>query len=297
MYNSASYLHEFYNRIKSSLAKLEKEYEIIFVNDGSPDQSLQVSLQIKELDSAVRVIDLSRNFGHHKAILTGLDCSSGELVFLIDCDLEEPPELLIEFYDVLMKEHQYDVIYGVQDKRDGNWFKRMAGSAFYRLFNKLSGQKIPQNPCTVRLMTRQYVDNLLMFKDKNVFLAGLFEVVGFSQKSVVISKKFKGQSSYNLVRKFALMLDGITSFSARPLMLIVIGGLFIAILSLIYAIYLVIRRLLFQYVVDGWTSLIVSIWFFSGLILISIGIVGVYVSKIYIEAKDRPYSVIRKDYQ
>lgn len=170
MYNSSIYLQEFYSRIKRSIEELEFSYEIIMVSDGSPDNSLEVAKNIQKQDSHVMVIELSKNFGHHKAILTGLSFATGDLVFLIDCDLEEEPELLGQFYSIWENnERKYDVIFGVQENRSGTFYKRIAGSLFYKLFNYLSDVHISENICTVRLMTKGYVDSLLRFKDKNVF--------------------------------------------------------------------------------------------------------------------------------
>ncbi|MGG4049559.1 glycosyltransferase family 2 protein [Paenibacillus favisporus] len=298
LYRSASYIPEFYTRIKKSLEKLGLTYEIIFVNDGSPDNSLEVAVEIQQKDNSVKVIDLSQNFGHHKAILTGLSHTSGELVFLIDCDLEEEPENLETFHKEWLKnEGKFDVIYGVQQEREGTFYRRIAGDLFYKFFNMISDEKIPKNPCTIRLMTKRYVNSLLEFKDQNVFLAAMYEKVGYNQKPYVIKKTYKGSSSYNLFRKVALMIDGITSFSSKPLLIIMVSGFSISILSLIYAFILIFRKIIFQSIIGGWTSVMVSIWLMSGLIIFSLGIVGVYISKIFNETKDRPITVIRKIYK
>jgi len=298
MYRSANYLVEFKSRMSKTLEKMDVLYEIIMVNDGSPDNSLEVALALRNDDSNVKVIDLSRNFGHHKAILTGLSHTSGDLIFLLDCDLEEEPENLQLFFNEWQQGNgKYDVIYGVQLEREGTYFRKVAGQVFYNLFNMISDEKIPQNPCTIRLMTRRYVDSLLRLNDKNVFLAAMYERVGYNQKAIQIKKSYKGTSSYNLLRKLALMMDGITSFSSKPLSMIMVCGFSISFISILYIVYLIVRKLLYQSIIDGWTSLMVSIWFLSGLIIFSIGIVGVYISKIFNETKDRPISIIRKIYE
>lgn len=297
MYNSSIFLYEFYNRIKSSIEEFGFSYEIIMVNDGSPDNSLEVARNIQEQDTNVIVIELSRNFGHHKAILTGLSFVTGDLVFLIDCDLEEEPELLGQFYSVWeANKGKYDVIYGMQENRSGTFYRRIAGSLFYKLFNFLSDVHISENICTVRLMTKRYVDSLLRFKDKNVFLAALFEKAGFEQMSVTINKTYKGSSSYNLLKKIALMTEAITSFSSKPLSLIMITGLTFSSISFMYAVYLVLRKTLNSAVIGGWTSLMVSVWFLSGIILFSLGTLGIYITKIYNETKDRPISIVKAIY-
>ncbi|MEQ7050303.1 glycosyltransferase family 2 protein [Paenibacillaceae sp. P-4] len=297
LYRSEAYLIEFHERIKKAVNQLNLQHEIIMVNDGSPDNSLDTALKIRDKDPAVKVIDLSRNFGHHKAILTGLSYATGDKIFLIDCDLEEDPELLVSFYRAWENEQEYDVIFGVQEQREGTFYRRWAGTMFYKLFNMLSDEKIPQNPCTVRLFTKRYVDSLLSLNDKNVFLAAMYEKVGYKQKAISIKKEYKGSSSYNIIRKVALTLEGLTSFSSKPLTSIMGCGFIISLLSIMYTIYLIINKLIYDAIIGGWTSLMVSIWFLSGLLMFSMGIVGLYISKIFNETKDRPLTIVRKVYE
>ncbi|MGG1637085.1 glycosyltransferase family 2 protein [Paenibacillus sp. NRS-1760] len=298
LYKSEKYLEEFYTRIKNTLKSMNLTHEIIMVNDGSPDNSLDIATKIQNIDTSVKVIDLSKNFGHHKAILTGLSYVSGNIVFLIDCDLEEEPELLSQFYkEWIENEEVYDVMYGIQENRSGTFYRRIAGAMFYKLFNYLSDVQISENICTVRLMTKRYVDSLLGFKDKNVFLAALFEKTGFKQKSIRINKNYKGSSSYNTFKKIALMTDAITSFSSKPLLVIMMTGLMISSISFLYAFFLIVRKIFNISMISGWTSLMVSVWFLSGIILFSIGTLGIYISKIYTETKDRPITVIKKIYE
>jgi putative glycosyltransferase len=295
LYRSSEYIPEFYSRIKQTLEKLGGSYEIIMVNDGSPDNSKDIAIEIQHKDQYVKVIDLSRNFGHHKAILTGLSYVTGDLIFLIDCDLEEEPELLTQFYSKWIEyDDKYDVLYGTQENRSGTFYRRFAGALFYKVFNYLSDVHISPNICTVRLMSRKYVDSLLEFKDKNVFLAALFEKVGFDQKSITINKTYKGSSSYSLFKKITLMTEAITSFSSKPLTLIMLAGLTISSLSFLYALFLAVRKIFSLSVFSGWTSLMVSIWFLSGIILFSLGTLGIYITKIYNETKDRPLTIVKK---
>lgn len=298
LYKSASHLVEFHSRIKETLHRLNLSHEIIIVNDGSPDNSLDIAVDIQRNDSTVKIIDLSRNFGHHKAILTGLSQVTGELVFLIDCDLEEEPELLIEFYSEWLKYgDKYDVFYGIQEGRAGSLYRRVAGALFYKIFNYLSDVRISENICTVRLMSRKYVDGLMDFKDKNVFLAALFEKVGFEQKAISINKLYKGSSSYSFFKKIALMTEAVTSFSSKPLSLIMLTGLIISTFSFLYALFLIGRKIFSMSVISGWTSLMVSVWLLSGVILFSLGTLGIYITKIYNETKDRPITIIKRIYE
>jgi len=246
----------------------------------------------------VKVIDLSRNFGHHKAMMTGLEHAQGEYVFLIDSDLEEPPETLKLFWDELQKAHDLDVVFGVQEKRKGGWFERVSGVLYYKIMNWLGEVKIPKNLLTVRLMSRHYTQNLIRYQEREMEFGVLTELVGFRKKSVVVQKSSSSPTSYSMVKKFSLLVNGVTSSTNRPLWLIFYLGLGITLGSLAYVVWLIINRVIYgSQVVEGWTSVIVSIFFFGGLIIFVLGIIGIYLSKIFIESKRRPYTVIRKIYE
>ncbi|NLW48418.1 MAG: glycosyltransferase family 2 protein [Firmicutes bacterium] len=295
MYWSETYLEEFYQRCKTEVQKITDDYEIIFVNDGSPDNSLQKAIELSQRDDQVMVVDLSRNFGHHKAMMTGLSYTSGELVFLIDSDLEEEPELLQIFYSRLTKEN-CDVVFGVQKSRKGNFFEKWSGEIFHRFINYLSELNIPKNMATARLMSRRYVDSLLEFREHELFIAGIWHITGFNQVPVEVVKHSTSKTTYKLKNKVAVAINAITSFSNKPLLLIFNLGMTITVISFFYILYLVVRKVLYSQSLIGWTSLIVSVWFIGGLIISFIGIVGIYLSKIFIETKSRPYTIIRDVY-
>ncbi len=296
MYQSAPYLEEFYQRISQVVQRITDDYEIIFVNDGSPDGSLEMAVSLVDRDNRVKVVDLSRNFGHHKAIMAGLGQSQGELIFLMDCDLEEEPELLPVF-EQKMKETGADVVYGVQSSRKGNWLERVTGYLFYTFFNLLSTYPIPANAATIRLMTRRYVNSLAQHKDREIFIAGLWVITGYEQIPLNIQKKSKGSSAYTFKRKLSLTLNSITSFSNKPLIYISYLGIIISFIAGIAAFYLIIQAMFFGGYLLGWPSLIVSVWMLGGLTIFCLGIIGVYLAKIYMETKDRPVSVIRHIYE
>ena len=296
LYRSARHLEEFHARISAVAARFTPDYEILLVNDGSPDDSLAVALKLFEYDDRVRIVDLARNFGHHKAMMTGLAEARGDLVFLIDSDLEEPPELLTEFAEAI-KEGHADVVYGVQDRRRGGLVERSSGWLFFRLFNLLSEQPIPENLATVRLMTRRYVSALVSHRERKMMIAGLWALTGFKQIARTIAKGTKGDTAYGFRRKVSVLVDSVTSFSDRPLVLIFYLGLAIGGTSSLAAVYLVVRRLFFGVALPGWPSLIVSIWMLGGLMLICLGIIGIYLSKIFIETKQRPYTIVRQIYE
>lgn len=295
LYQSAPYLREFCNRAASIAAKLTSDYEIVLVNDGSTDDSLNVALAIIESDPHVNVIDLARNFGQHKAMMTGLANARGDLVFLIDADLEEPPELLQSFWEELHKTDA-DVIYGVQGTRKGNILERTTGSAFYTLLNLFSNYPIPANPVTARLMRSEYVHSLVQHRDREIFIAGLWAITGFRQIAVPVVKSSKGSTTYTLRRKLAMLVNSITSFSSLPLLYIFYLGCAIVVLAGIGGLYLMIRRLFFNVFLSGWLSVMTSIWFLGGLTIFCVGLIGIYLSKVFMEVKDRPYTVIRRIY-
>ena len=295
LYFSEPYLEEFYSRICAVAEKITQDFEIILVNDGSPDKSLEIAITLHERDARVKVIDLSRNFGHHKAIMTGLSHSIGDLVFLVDCDLEEEPELLSRFHEELNNSGA-DVVYGVQQKRKGRLFEQITGSIYYNLINFLSGYSIPKNLSTIRLMVKDYVASLIKHKDREIFLAGLWAITGYRQQPLAIEKHFKGKSAYNFGKKLNILVNSITSFSNKPLILIFYLGCMISILSGFAALYLIIRKLFFGTFLTGWPSLIVSVWMLGGLMLFCLGVIGIYLSRVFTEAKDRPYTIIRRIY-
>lgn len=297
LYKSASHVQEFYERISKEAKKITDDYEIVFVDDGSPDDSLSKCIKLYKKDDKVKVIELSRNFGHHKAIMTGLTYAQGDFIFLIDSDLEEEPELLGQFWDKLHNDENLDVVYGVQKARKGNWFEKWTGDLFYKAFNKISHVKVPRNLITCRLTTKDYNTALVSHKEREVFLAGLWMISGFNQKPIVVNKHSHSETTYSLKHKFSVLFNSLTSFSNFPLKVIFYIGLLISLLSFAYIVFILIQKLIFGAVLEGWTSLIVSVWFLGGLILFSIGTIGIYISKIFTETKQRPYTIIRKKYE
>jgi putative glycosyltransferase len=294
LYCSAPHLEEFYRRARAAAETVNTDYEIVFVNDGSPDDSLLIALDLVERDPRVRVVDLARNFGHHKAMMTGLRYARGKLVFLIDADLEEDPELLMAFAAALdTAAGDVDVVYGVQQERRGDWFERWSGRIYFWLFNLVSDYPIPENVLTVRLMTRRYVSALLSHGEREMVISGLWVLAGFRQVPVAVTKHARSKTTYGLRRKIAVLVNSVTSFSSRPLVYIFYLGVGIGALAGVAAAYLVIRRVFFGVLLPGWPSLIVSLWLLGGMILACLGIIGIYLSKIFIETKQRPYTIVR----
>lgn len=297
LYSSEPYIEEFYSRVSRVAGKLfEQDYEIVLVNDGSLDQSLVKAVELSKADSKVKVVNLSRNFGHHKAMMTGLSYAKGELIFLIDTDLEEQPEWLEMFYKKL-NATDADVVFGVQEVRKGSWFERVTGRLFYKLLNALGHVKIPENIVTTRLMTASYVEALVSHQEREVFLAGLWHFTGFEQVEIKIKKLSTSPTTYTVRKKMSLLINAITAFSSYPLVLIFYLGIFVSALSMLYIFYLILNWFFYNTPLQGWTSLIASIWFFGGLILAALGVIGIYLGKVFIEVKRRPYTIVKSIYQ
>lgn len=293
LYQSAPYVEEFHERVSAAATQLvDEDYEIILVNDGSPDESLEVAVKLADTDSRVTVVDLSRNFGHHHAIVAGLTYARGERIFLIDSDLEEEPEWLVEFASTLEKE-DVDVVYGVQKTRKGRWFERWSGNLYYSIL-VLSGFDHPRNMVTARIMSRRYVDALLQFREREMVISGLWVLAGFKQYPSSVEKGRNSPTSYGFAKKMNHAINGITSFTDAPLRLIFSIGFGIFAVSLAIAIYLVIRRLLLGSPLEGWTSVIVSVWLLGGIVISFVGVIGIYLSKIFIETKNRPSFIVRE---
>ena len=296
LYKSSPHIDDFYRRATAAAKGLvNDDYEIVLVNDGSPDQSLEQAIALSQADGRVVVVDLSRNFGHHKAMMTGLEHADGELVFLIDTDLEEDPEWLLEFHKIMV-DSRADVVFGRQADRKGRWFERWSGEIYYSIFNWLCNIEHPRNIVTARLMTRRYVHALLQHRERELVISCLWIVTGFKQVENVVRKHMSSPTTYNLSKKIEHATNAITSFSAVPLKIIFYVGVVVFGCAMLYASYLIARRLYLSEVVDGWTSVMVSIWLLGGLIISFVGVVGIYLSKVFSETKQRPHTIIRQVY-
>ena len=292
LYRSALHLREFHRRACEAAQRLTPDFEVILVNDGSPDDSLEIALALCREDRRTKVIDLSRNFGHHKAMMTGLAYANGDLVFLIDSDLEEEPEWLSEFHDVLVRTGA-DVAFGVQRRRKGGLAERLAGAVYYVTFNTLLEMPIPRNLVTARLMTRRYVASLLQHRDRELNMAALWMITGFLQVPVLVTKLSRNPSTYTLRKRISVLVGAVTSFSNRPLVYIFYLGATIVLTSIAYGTYLVWTALHGGIGIPGWASLIVSIWLLGGITIFCVGVIGIYLAKVFMETKPRPYTVVR----
>jgi putative glycosyltransferase len=296
IYRTSDVVEEFHARAVKAAALIGGEAEIIFVNDGSPDNGLQVARRLADSDPRVTVIDLSRNFGQHRALWTGLQHASGDLVAMLDGDLEEDPNWLVEFH-VRMNETGCDVVYGVQSRPARNSFYRASRTFFYLVLNALAATTFPRNVVTARLMTRRYLDALLTFEERELFLSGIMYVVGFAQIGVSVEKGTLAPTKYSFHGLSWIFLNAVTAFSTAPLTAIFVSGVGLSFLAVLFIIYLFIRYFWYSVGVEGWTSVMAAVAFFSGILLLFNGVVAIYIGKIFLEVKRRPLSIVRKIYR
>lgn len=294
LYNTSDFLDEFMDQCMRFLLVLPIDsYEFIIVDDGSSVEQVNKAKYICSNFSNIFLVCLSRNFGHHQAMLRGLEQSNGDLVFLIDSDLEEDPgDCLVLFNE--LKLSNADLVFGYQEKRRGGVWERISGYSFYFLIQKFMKVDISRNVMTSRLMSRRYVDALLSYPEKQINFAGLSSLVGFKQKMIPLEKLRLRRTSYSFSRKLKVLVDAITSFSSKPLELIFGAGLLIfSVASTVTSIFLA-QWLIYGNSANGWVSLIVSIWLLGGLIMLSLGIIGIYISRIFIETKNRPRTIVKE---
>jgi putative glycosyltransferase len=296
LYRSAATVEEFCRRSLTAAEAVSDDVELVLVNDGSPDDSLARALALQAADPRIVVVDLARNFGHHKAIVTGLTHARGDLVFLIDSDLDEEPELLAHFYQRL-NHGDCDVVYGVQQRRRGGWFERATGSLYFSLLEWLSDQKMPRNFMTVRLMTRDYVRALVRHRDREFVLSHLCVQSGFRQVAVPSQKLSRSPTTYTMRNRVEMAIKHVTTTSTKLLYAILYIGLLVSSISAAMIVYYVARYMFFGVGVGGFTSIIVSIWFFGGLTTLILGVLGIYVANVLSESKRRPYTVVRRVYR
>jgi putative glycosyltransferase len=296
VYRSEPFLHRFIEETVNAITGAGIDnYEIIFVNDGSPDQSNDLLLLARANNPHIKVVDLSRNFGHHKAILAGLSYAKGALIFLIDCDLEVRPGELQRFLDAF-KDTDADVVYGVQEKRKGHAVERIGGAIFWRVFNQLSDIAVPENVLSERLMTRRYVDALVSLGDRNVFLGGMMYWSGFRQIGITVQKGMReGPSTYSFRKRLSLLMEAVTSFSTVPLKFVLFAGVAVTLIAAMAGIVLFVRKLLYPgAVLAGFTSIILVIIGMAGMIITVLGIIGLYIARIYTQTQNRPLFIVRE---
>ena len=296
-YTEQEVLDLFFARIDAALAQVGVDYEVVCVNDGSRDHTLAVLLKHHQRDPRIKVINLARNFGKETALSAGLDAATGDMVVPIDCDLQDPPELIGRFVEAWEK--GVDVAYGVRvDRSADSFIKRLTAQGFYRAFNRMSDVDLPYNAGDYRLMDRRVVEVLRQLPERNRFMKGLFAWVGFRQEAVPYARpeRAAGTSSFRYWKLWNFALDGITSFSTAPIRVWSYVGLIAGLLAVGVAGLIVLRTLLFGRDVPGYPSLMVVILMSFGLQMLAIGSLGEYVARIYQEVKGRPLYVVMDRY-
>ena len=289
---------EFHRRMAAALERVEPaiSFEIVFVNDGSDDGSPRVLREICAEDRRCRLVDLSRNFGHQLAITSGMDHARGDAVVVIDTDLQDPPEVITDL--VQRWREGYDVVYGVRERREGEGaFKLLTAKVFYRMLDKLSDTPLPVDAGDFRLLDRRVIEVLREMREENRYIRGMVSWVGFDQVGVTYRRdaRYAGTSKYNLRKMLRFAVDGVTSFSERPLRLAFGLGVLVTIASVLLALWIIIAKLVDpSQSTSGYASLMVGILFFGGVQLLSLGLLGEYVGRIYRESKQRPLYVVRE---
>lgn len=295
VYNEEEVILHTYHRLHQVMLTLDEPYELIFINDGSRDKTYEKLAQLEELDPAVRVLDFSRNFGHQIAITAGMDHARGQAIVVIDADLQDPPELILSM--IAKWKEGYDVVYAKRVSRKGEtWFKKASASLFYRILHRLSDVDIPIDTGDFRLIDRQVADQLKEIREKNRFVRGLVSWVGFRQTAVEYERdeRHYGETKYPLKKMIKLSVDGMTSFSIKPLKITSYLGVLSSIAGFLYMLYVLYLRVFTDNTVTGWASAIIIQLFFSGITLIMLGIIGAYVGRIHDESKNRPIYIIRE---
>jgi polyisoprenyl-phosphate glycosyltransferase len=289
IFNEQEVLPELHRRLTEVLRKLPLVYEIIYVNDGSQDSTLEIMYTLRQTDPRVTILDLSRNFGKEIAMTAGLDHAHGDAVVVIDADLQDPPELIPDMVHYWHK--GYDVVYAKRTAREGEtWLKKATAALFYQLIRRVSRIYIPEDVGDFRLLSRRAVDALKTLREQHRFMKGLFAWIGFHQIAVPYHRdpRFAGQTKWNYWKLWNFALEGITSFTIAPLKIAMYGGSLIAGLAFIYAIVIITKTLLFGDPARGYPSLMVTVLFLGGVQLVCIGILGEYVGRMFNESKMRP---------
>ena len=295
VYNEEENIELLFNRLSAVCASLTDSYELIFVNDGSRDASIDKIKDLAKKHEQVRFLHLSRNFGHQIAVTAGLDYSRGDAVVIIDADLQDPPELIAEM--IAKMEDGYDVVYAKRKQRKGeSIFKKWTAKLFYRILSKITNVHIPVDTGDFRVVSRTIVDLLKEMPEQNKFLRGQISWLGFNQTYIEYDRQERhaGETGYPIKKMLRFAMDGITGFSDFPLKIVSFFGFLVSFIAFIVIIYSLISWLVLENTVQGWTSLMISILFIGGIQMIAIGIIGEYLSRINQNIRNRPLYIVQE---
>lgn len=294
IFNEENTIPELYSRLKKVVADISDDHELIFVNDGSKDKSLEALILLSASDKRVKYIHFSRNFGHQIAVCAGLDYASGDAVVIIDGDLQDPPELISELFS--KHKEGFDVVYAQRRSREGeSWMKKATAKIFYRVLKAITTIEIPLDTGDYRLISREVVDYLKRMNEQNKFLRGQISWLGFRQTGVLFDRHERqhGKTGYTFSKMVHFAMDGITSFSDFPLRMVTRLGLIVSFFSVLVILYALYSHFFLDRTITGWTSLIMSSMFIGGVQLLSIGIIGEYISRINRNVQNRPLYVVQ----
>jgi dolichol-phosphate mannosyltransferase len=295
VYNEEEVVHECYKQLKEVMDSTKENYELIFINDGSKDKTVEILKEYCQKDKSVKLIDFSHNFGHQVAISAGMDSAAGDAVVVIDADLQDPPRVIPEM--ISKWKEGYDVVYGKRMKRKGETiFKKLTASAFYRFLKKMTDVDIPVDVGDFRLIDRSVCNAMKKISERNRFVRGLISWLGFKQGDVLFEReeRLAGVTKYPLSKMIRFALNGVFSFSYKPLKIATFLGIFASASGFFYLMYALYQKIFTDATVTGWTSMVSLILIFNGMILFILGIIGEYIGRIYDESKNRPLYVIRE---
>lgn len=292
LYKSEDYIEDFIGNIRNELKKITSDYEIIFVDDGSPDNSKSVLKKYAANDT--KYIKLSKNHGHHRAQYVGLDHAQGDFIFLIDSDLQEDPKYIHDFFNEFKKDANLSCVFGIQNKRPRGMLEKIS-EQYYKIFNFLSDSVyITPNLMTIRLMKRHYVDEYLKNQDTEIFFPPTFALIGFSTKALKVEKNSKKSSTYTFLKRYHMFLHSIFRFTTKPLYAIFYTGIFITLTSIVLFSIIFLRKLFGVYIVDGWTSVILSLLLLTGILSTFLGFIAIYIKYIFVEVLKRPLYIVEE---
>ncbi|WP_164667923.1 glycosyltransferase family 2 protein [Virgibacillus doumboii] len=294
VYGCETCLVELCTRVKHTIEKISALYEILLINDASPDNAWDTIKHLNEQDSRIRGIDLARNFGQHYAITAGLDHTAGDWIVVMDCDLQDKPEEIQTLYE--KAQEGYEVVFGNRVERQDNWFKRKTSKLFYRVYDYLTGRTSDHTIANFSISSKKVVDSFRKMREQNRFFPLFIQWMGFKTGTVQVehNSRKQGETSYNFKKLITLATDAIISQSNKPLRLSIQFGFLVSLVSFLYGIYLFGRYFFLAEPVQGWTSVMVSIYFIGGLIFFNFGVLGLYLGKVFNETKARPLYLIRE---
>ena len=294
VYGCCENLNSLYERLRDTLSTITEDYEIIMVNDASPDNSWETIKELSQKDDRVKGVNLSRNFGQHKAISAGLEYAQGEWTVVMDCDLQDQPEDIIKLYNKAIE--GYDIVFGRRFERKDSIYKKFSSKMFYIVNDYLTENKLDSTVANYSIISRRALNSVLRMKEQNRVYSLFANWVGYKKIEIDIehAKRPEGKSSYTLYKMINLAIDSIVSQSNKPLRLAIKFGFLLSILSFLYGAWLIIRYYAFSIAAEGWTSVMVSIYFIGGLMFANMGMLGLYIGKIFDETKDRPIYLVQE---